>query len=221
MLLPIPPSLNHALGPWQHHTPLLLAASHTLLLLLATPDPHAQRCPDPPFTPTGGSTRRRFVNTYGAFGSVTKIRYEVVVEGTADESPTDEAAWREYEFLAKPGDLKRSPPVVSPYHLRLDWLMWFLPFSSWRANPWLLRLAAKLLQVRFGERSAPCSQDLFHMSQVIKRENGVKWRRKGGGDAASHRRPCQASSEQGVGVGKGRYSRIPHRRASESAQPLS
>jgi hypothetical protein len=86
------------------------------------------------------------VNTYGAFGSVTKTRYEVVVEGTPDEWPTAEATWREYEFVAKPGDVTCTPPIVSPYHLRLDWLMWFLPFSSWRANPWLLRLAAKLLQ---------------------------------------------------------------------------
>jgi hypothetical protein len=86
------------------------------------------------------------VNTYGAFGSVTKTRYEVIVQGTADEWPTPEAEWREYQFLAKPGDVKRMPPIVSPYHLRLDWLMWFLPFSSWRANPLLLRLSVKLLK---------------------------------------------------------------------------
>lgn len=209
----VPGSIIHHFS-WQHHT--RCCPSPPL------PTPHAQRSSDLPFSPTGGSTRRRFVNTYGAFGSVTKIRYEVVVEGTADESPTDEAAWREYEFLAKPGDLKRCPPVVSPYHLRLDWLMWFLPFSSWRANPWLLRLVAKLLQVRFGERSAPCSHALSHMSQVIKRVNGVKWRTKGRRGAGGPLQAAgQASSEQGVGVGKGKHSRIPHMRASASAQPLS
>jgi hypothetical protein len=77
---------------------------------------------------------------------VNKTRLEVVLEGTADEGPTVDAVWREYEFIAKPGDPTRYPPIISPYHLRLDWLMCFLPFSTWRANPWLLRLSAKLLQ---------------------------------------------------------------------------
>jgi len=70
------------------------------------------------------------VNTYGAFGSVTKERYEIVLEGTDAEDPADpEAAWREYEFRGKPGRPSRAPPQVAPYHLRLDWLMWFLPLS--------------------------------------------------------------------------------------------
>src|SRR5438552_5953138 len=70
------------------------------------------------------------VNTYGAFGSVTKQRYEVIVEGTADADPSAASEWREYEFKAKPGDVRRRPPQHAPYHLRLDWLMWFAAFSS-------------------------------------------------------------------------------------------
>src|SRR5439155_431600 len=46
------------------------------------------------------------VNTYGAFGSVTKERYEIVVEGTADH-PLGEAGWKAYEFKGKPGDPRR------------------------------------------------------------------------------------------------------------------
>lgn len=69
------------------------------------------------------------VNTYGAFGSVGKERYEIVIEGTEDEVVTPATQWKEYEFKAKPGDPKRMPPQVAPYHLRLDWLVWFLPFS--------------------------------------------------------------------------------------------
>src|SRR5207247_5773615 len=65
------------------------------------------------------------VNTYGAFGSVTKTRYEVVVEGTAERAPGPETAWKEYEFKGKPGDPRRMPRQYAPYHLRLDWLMWF------------------------------------------------------------------------------------------------
>lgn len=87
----------------------------------------------------------RLVNTYGAFGSVSKTRYEVLLQGTRDELPTADAEWREYDFVAKPGAPERRPPLLSPYHLRLDWLLWFLPFSGWRTHPWLAHLTAKLL----------------------------------------------------------------------------
>ena len=81
------------------------------------------------------------VNSYGAFGSVTKPRYEVIVEGSADG-----AVWREYAFKAKPGDPQRRPPQIAPYHLRLDWLMWFCGFTPWYGQPWFANLVAKLLQ---------------------------------------------------------------------------
>src|SRR5262249_27623673 len=94
-------------------------------------------------------------NAYGAFGSISKERYEVIIEGTGDETAGAKAAWREYEFKAKPGALTRRPRQVAPYHLRIDWLMWFLPFSARvkgntvRApgcDRWFLRLVQKLLQ---------------------------------------------------------------------------
>jgi hypothetical protein len=86
------------------------------------------------------------VNSYGAFGSVTRPRFEVVVEGTSDAAPTERTIWREYEFKAKPGDPKRRPPQIAPYHLRLDWLMWFCGFTQWYGQPWFANLVAKLLQ---------------------------------------------------------------------------
>ena len=86
------------------------------------------------------------VNTYGAFGSVTKRRYEVIVEGTLDPRPTEASEWREYEFKAKPGDVRRRPPQYAPYHLRLDWLMWFAAFSSPRYHEWFMPLLARLLE---------------------------------------------------------------------------
>src|SRR3954469_19222498 len=72
----------------------------------------------------------QIVNTYGAFGSVTKERYEIVVEGTDAETLGESTTWREYEFKGKPGDPSRRPPQVAPYHLRLDWLMWFAAMST-------------------------------------------------------------------------------------------
>jgi hypothetical protein len=73
--------------------------------------------------------RFHLVCAYGAFGSVTKKRYEVIIEGTSDEVIDQHTVWQEYEFKAKPGNVKRIPPLVAPYHFRLDWMMWFLPFS--------------------------------------------------------------------------------------------
>lgn len=85
------------------------------------------------------------VNTYGAFGSITKERYEIVLEGTEEQSPAT-TSWRAYEFKGKPGDPSRLPPQVAPYHLRLDWLMWFAAMPSPYIPRWLLRLVEKLLE---------------------------------------------------------------------------
>ncbi len=85
------------------------------------------------------------VNTYGAFGSINRTREEVILEGTAKANPDDESAWVEYEFRGKPGDVRRMPRQWSPYHLRLDWLMWFLPISPAYAQTWLVPLCRGLL----------------------------------------------------------------------------
>ncbi|MFF5188049.1 lipase maturation factor family protein [Streptomyces sp. NPDC000345] len=86
------------------------------------------------------------VNTYGAFGSVSRIRYEVVVEGTLDDVPREDSDWREYEFRGKPGDLRHWPRQFAPYHLRLDWLMWFAALSPAYAGPWFGALVERLLE---------------------------------------------------------------------------
>jgi hypothetical protein len=71
------------------------------------------------------------VNTYGAFGTITRPRYEVIVEGTNENALGPSTRWREYEFIGKPGTVNHTPPQIAPYHLRLDWLMWFLPFRAY------------------------------------------------------------------------------------------
>ncbi len=86
------------------------------------------------------------VNTYGAFGSVTRERDEIILEGTADSVPTAASAWKPYAFKAKPGDPSRAPAVITPYHLRLDWLMWFAAMSSPAHHPWVLSLVGHLLE---------------------------------------------------------------------------
>lgn len=62
--------------------------------------------------------------------SITKERTEVIFQGTRSLDPKDpEAVWEEYQFRCKPGDVYRRPCVISPYHYRLDWLMWFAAFQ--------------------------------------------------------------------------------------------
>ncbi|KAH9495664.1 Lipase maturation factor 1 [Bulinus truncatus] len=88
----------------------------------------------------------RLVNTYGAFGSITKKRTEVIFFGTNSSDPESTTAiWEEYQFKCKPGDTLRRPCIISPYHYRLDWLMWFAAFQNYNHNPWLVHLAAKFL----------------------------------------------------------------------------
>ncbi|NJC23746.1 hypothetical protein BJ994_002822 [Arthrobacter pigmenti] len=87
--------------------------------------------------------RFHLVNAYGAFGSVTKARYEVIIEGTIDDGAPG-SRWREYEFKGKPGDPSRMPRQYAPYHLRLDWLMWFLALGS--DGGWFSPLLVKLLR---------------------------------------------------------------------------
>jgi hypothetical protein len=86
------------------------------------------------------------VGTYGAFGSITRPRYEVIVAGTEEAVLSPSTKWREYEFKGKPGDLARFPPQIAPYHLRLDWLMWFAALSDYRQQPWFVHFLAKLLE---------------------------------------------------------------------------
>ena len=93
--------------------------------------------------------RFHLVNTYGAFGSVTKARYEIVIEGTEEPTVRPRTKWTEYEFKAKPGDPRRRPRQIAPYHLRLDWLMWFAamsPVYEYLEHPWLIVFVQKLLE---------------------------------------------------------------------------
>jgi len=141
------------------------------------------------------------VNTYGAFGSVTKKRFEIVVEGTMDKKITDDTQWKEYEFKAKPTSLSRSPPQYAPYHLRLDWLMWFEGIhSSYKEqvgqyvhSPWFVHLLAKFLEADrdtlklirespFGENRPKAIRALVYQYNFTtaeeRRQTGNIWKRE-------------------------------------------
>jgi hypothetical protein len=136
------------------------------------------------------------VGTYGAFGSITRERYEVVVEGTDEAFPSASAIWHEYEFRGKPGALGRQPPQIAPYHLRLDWLMWFAAMSDYSQHPWFVNFMAKLLAndraVLRLLRSNPFPNhpprfvraQLYHYrftTPAERRVNGAWWRRQPAG----------------------------------------
>jgi hypothetical protein len=86
------------------------------------------------------------VNAYGAFGSITRQRREISIEGTDDEALSDRTVWKEYEFRGKPGDPRRRPPQIAPYHLRIDWLMWFAAMGPPEESLWFGPLIGKLLE---------------------------------------------------------------------------
>ncbi|WP_309064947.1 lipase maturation factor family protein [Microbacterium sp.] len=134
--------------------------------------------------------RWQLANAYGAFGTVTKQRIEIVVEGCGDEQGLD---WREYEFKGKPGNLRRVPRQFAPYHLRLDWLMWFLPLG-YSLDDWFTMFLVRLLEAD-AATLALLRTDPFHgerpkmvravsyryrfATRAQRREEGVHWVRTG------------------------------------------
>ena len=83
--------------------------------------------------------------THSHIHSITKERTEVIFQGTWNTTINSKTHWQELEFKCKPGRISRRPCVISPYHYRLDWLMWFAAFQNYQYNPWLLHFAGKLL----------------------------------------------------------------------------
>jgi hypothetical protein len=77
---------------------------------------------------------------------VGKVRHEIVLEGTRDRLITATTRWSPYEFKCKPGDVYRRPCLITPYHYRLDWQMWFAALSNVAQEPWIVRLVYKLLR---------------------------------------------------------------------------
>ncbi len=133
--MPAPPVLRALAG---------LAAAVTVLLSVGP----ARNMLSPYQTMNASYNPLHLVGTYGAFGGITRRRYEIVIEGS-DDFPSPAARWRAYEFKGKPGDPERLPPQIAPYHLRLDWLMWFAamaPNFEAYGEPWFPRLMRKLLE---------------------------------------------------------------------------
>jgi len=83
------------------------------------------------------------VNNYGPFAIMTKIRHEIMVEGS-----NDGVNWREYPFRYKPDTLDDLPGWIIPHQPRLDWQMWFAALSSAEREVWFRRFLYQLLEGR-------------------------------------------------------------------------
>src|SRR6516165_5216290 len=139
--LPVSPPADLLAAPAYHIVMYVVAAG--VLLMSIAPVANmlsSQQLMNASFEPL------HLVNTYGAFGSITRDRYEIVLEGTSDDTLNEQTKWREYEFKGKPGDPARLPPQVAPYHLRLDWLMWFESMAPVPQSRWFFNLLAGLLR---------------------------------------------------------------------------
>jgi hypothetical protein len=129
------------------------------------------------------------VNTYGAFGSVGKERFNVVFEGTSQDFP-NESDWKAYPYKGLPVAVDKRPPQIAPYHLRLDWQMWFAAMGSPNEYPWALNLIWKLLHNDRGTlslfRSNPFPDQppryiravLYRYSFVRPNRQGLWWKRE-------------------------------------------
>ena len=87
----------------------------------------------------------RIINRYAKFGSMSKWRGELIIEGSDDGD-----IWFEYQFKFKPGDINTCPPYLPGHLPELDWMIWFLP-PTVRRNPnglpsWFLYFLKALLE---------------------------------------------------------------------------
>ncbi len=84
----------------------------------------------------------QIVNSYGLFAIMTTTRPELIFEGSDDGQN-----WKEYQFRYKPGDIKRSLPVIAPFQPRLDWQLWFAALDGdYQADRWVGNLIVRLLE---------------------------------------------------------------------------
>ncbi len=130
-------------GNWPR--PILVAAAIALLAASSVPFLNSiglrGAVPGPLFAVYRAVAPLRSANGYGLFAVMTTERPEITIEGSDDGS-----TWRPYAFRWKPGDPLRRPSFVAPHQPRLDWQMWFAALGDYRANPWLLRFMARLLE---------------------------------------------------------------------------
>jgi hypothetical protein len=86
-------------------------------------------------------SRFYIVDHYGLFATMTTVRDEIILEGSADG-----VIWKEYQFKYKPGNTSLPPCIVAPLQPRLDWQMWFASLGDLRSSPWFVDFVVKIFE---------------------------------------------------------------------------
>jgi hypothetical protein len=94
-----------------------------------------------PITPVSALEPFRIANRYGLFAVMTRGRYEIEFQGSADSQ-----TWLVYPFRFKPQDPAKPPGIYAPYQPRFDWNLWFASLSTWRQEPIVPRTEQALLR---------------------------------------------------------------------------
>jgi hypothetical protein len=130
----------------------------------------------------------RIANQYGLFAVMTRGRYEIEFQGSADGQN-----WVAYPFRYKPQELNQAPRIYAPYQPRFDWNLWFASLGTWREYPIVPNTEVRLLS---NEKDVlelfagnPFAHDPPRQIRVLlwqywftsmqeKRETGIWWRRQ-------------------------------------------
>jgi hypothetical protein len=130
----------------------------------------------------------RIANRYGLFAMMTRGRYEIEFQGSADGQ-----TWVAYPFRYKPQEPHAPPRIYAPYQPRFDWNLWFASLGSWREYPIVpnteVRLLANEKDVLALFAGNPFSQEPPHQIRAVlwqywftttseKRVTGMWWRRQ-------------------------------------------
>jgi hypothetical protein len=94
-----------------------------------------------PTTPVAALEPFRIADRYGLFAVMTRGRYEIEFQGSADGQ-----TWLVYPFRFKPQDPAKPPGIYAPYQPRFDWNLWFASLSTWRQEPIVPRTERALLR---------------------------------------------------------------------------
>src|SRR5437016_6773395 len=108
----------------------------------------------------------RIANRYGLFAMMTRGRYEIEFQGSADGQ-----TWVAYPFRYKPQEPHEPPRIYAPYQPRFDWNLWFASLGSWREYPIVpnteVRLLANEKDVLALFAGNPCSQEPPHQIRAV------------------------------------------------------
>ena len=141
-----------------------------------------------PMAPVAALEPFRIANRYGLFGIMTRGRYELEFQGSADGE-----TWLTYPFRFKPQDPAKPPGIYAPYQPRFDWNLWFASLGGWRDYPIVanaeLRLLANDKDVLALFEANPFPRDPPRQVRVLiwrywftsmseKRSRGLWWRRE-------------------------------------------